>query len=82
MNHDKSEATITTQGLYGADVLKYYLRTPSIEGSVRVAELQANWKDKVWFAVFSIFGSVAIVLIGWLLGFIKIIPFWEMWTNP
>lgn len=81
LNKDKSEATITAIGLYGADVLKYYLGTPSIEGSVRVVELQANWKDKIWFAIFSILGSIAIVLIGWLLGFIKIIPYWEMWLN-
>ena len=86
LSEDKSEITITTHGLYGADVLKYYLGTPSLEGSVRVVELQANWKDKIWFIIFGLaggfIGSLIIFLLGLLFEFIRINPAWDVFLNP
>jgi hypothetical protein len=74
LNENKDEIIITSPGLYGGDTLDYWLGTPGFPDSVKVVQLQVNWKDKIWFAFFSILGSIFIVFLGWLLRIIHFGP--------
>lgn len=73
LNENKTEATITTPRLYGGDCLEYHLGAPRFNDSVKAVQLQANWKGIILSAFFSIIGSVLLVILGWILGFIQIV---------
>lgn len=81
LSENGKEVVITTDGLRGSHDLRYYFGTPSFDDSVKVVELQGNWRDKKWFIAYGLIGgflgSLIIFILGLMFEFIKINPFWE-----
>lgn len=65
--------TITTDGLRGSGILKYYLGSPnaSNSGAIVIAEFQANWRDKKWLLLYGVIGGFLSSLIIFILGILS-----------
>jgi hypothetical protein len=76
------KVTILTDGLRGSYILKYYFGNPETSNYKEIAELQANWKDKIWFVILGFLLSLIPVFLAWILGFIQIVPYYIIYGKP